>query len=80
MNPFFGYWHGISESMIVMFSMIGGVMLHNYSVRMINNIWLLPDGKSIEIQFMNAFMIPKTKQFKIMNFGYIKESRLLNVK
>ena len=80
MNPFFGYWHGVSESLIIGFSLIGARMLHYYSTRMINNMWLLPDGKRVEVEFMSAFMMPKTETLNILNFGYLEESRLLNVK
>ena len=80
MNPFFGYWHGVSESLIIVFSLTGARMLHHYSTRMINNMWLLPDGKRVEIEFMSAFLMPKTEILNILNFGYLEESRLLNVK
>lgn len=56
-NPFFGYWHGVSQSLIVIFSLTGARMLHHYSTRMVNDIWLLEDGKHIEIEFMNAWMV-----------------------
>ena len=80
MNPFFGYWHGLSESLIIIFSLTGARALHHYSTNMVNNLWLLPDGKHIEIEFMSAFMTPKTEKMRIMNFGYMADSRLLNVK
>ena len=80
MNPFFGYWHGLSESLIIIFSLTGARALHHYSTRMVNNLWLLPDGKHIEIEFMSAFMTPKTEKMRIMNFGYLADSRFLNVK
>ena len=54
-------------------------MLHHYSTRMVNNIWLMEDGKHIEVEFMNAWFLQKTEKFRILNFGYIAESRVLNV-
>lgn len=54
-------------------------MLHYYSTRMINNIWLLEDGKHVEIEFMDAFFVNKTEKFRILNFGSLEPSRLLNV-
>jgi len=79
MNPFFGYWHGVSESLIIIFSLTGARMLHHYSTRMVNNMWLLEDGKHIEVEFMNAFMMQQTEKMRILNFGYMAESRVLNV-
>ena len=32
-------------------------MLHHYSTKMISDIYLLPDGKSIEVQYFNAFWV-----------------------
>ena len=60
MNPLFGYWHALSESLIIIFSLTGARMLHHYSTRMVHNIWLLPDGRTIEVEFMSAFLTPKT--------------------
>ena len=77
-NPFFGWWHGLSNSFMVIVGLIGSRMLHHYSTRMVNNLWILQDGKHIEVQFMNAFFLPKTEKFRIMNFGYLQESRLNN--
>ena len=54
-------------------------MLHFYSTRMVNNLWLLDDGSNVEVEFMNAFGLPKTEKMRIINFGYRQESRLLNV-
>ena len=58
MNPFFGYWHGISEAMIILFSLVSGRGLHHYSTRMINDLWVYADGKHVEVAFMNAYFIP----------------------
>ena len=79
MNPFFGYWHGVSEAMIVIFSLAGARALHHYSVRMIHNIWLLPDNKSVEVEFFGAFTMPKSEVMQIKNFGHVQESRFHNV-
>lgn len=57
MNPFFGYWHGLSESLIIIFSLTGARMLHHYSTRMANNIWLHEDGKHIEVEFLSAWLV-----------------------
>ena len=65
--------------MIVIFSLTGARMLHFYSTRMINNMWLHQDGKFVDIEFMNAFGLLKTEKMRIMNFGYRQESRILNV-
>ena len=51
-------------------------MLHWYSIRMINNMWLSKDGKRVEIEFMNAFSIQETRTFTIRDFGYLQSSRL----
>ena len=63
MNPFFGYWHGLSESLIIIFSLTGARMLHHYSTRMCNNIWLYEDGKHIEVEFLNAWLVSKNSFF-----------------
>ena len=67
----FGWWHGMAESLIVLGSIGGAGMLNYYSTRMINDLWVHSDGKHVEIQFMNAFFMPKTKKFRILNFGYL---------
>eukprot|EP00350_Pseudokeronopsis_sp_OXSARD2_P011853 CAMPEP_0170552150 /NCGR_PEP_ID=MMETSP0211-20121228/10096_1 /TAXON_ID=311385 /ORGANISM="Pseudokeronopsis sp., Strain OXSARD2" /LENGTH=67 /DNA_ID=CAMNT_0010859721 /DNA_START=287 /DNA_END=490 /DNA_ORIENTATION=- len=47
---------------------------------MVNDIYLLPDGKHVQINFMSAFWFPRVdQQYKISNFGYFQSSRLLNV-
>ena len=48
-SPFFGYWHGISLLTIVLINLGGARMLNHYSTRMINNLWLLKDGKTVEV-------------------------------
>jgi len=75
----FGYWHAVSESLTIGLNLIGSKMLHYYSTRMINNIWLLEDGKTVQIEFMDAFFVNKTENFRILNFGALEPSRLLNV-
>ena len=65
--------------MIIGFSLIGARMLHYYSTRMVNDLWLHQDGKHVDIAFMSAWGIPKTEKMRILNFGYMQESRLLNV-
>ena len=59
-SPFFGYWHGVSLLATVLLNLLGSRMLHFYSTRMVNNMWLLRDGKTVEIEFMNAFFLQKT--------------------
>lgn len=59
-SPFFGYWHGMSLLTTVMINLLGSRMLHHYSTRMVNNMWLLRDGKTIEIEFMNAFFLARS--------------------
>lgn len=78
-SPFFGYWHGISLFSTVLLAMTGSRMLQYYSSRMVNNMWLLKDGKTIEVEFMNAFFLQKTKRYTIRNLGYLEPSRVLNV-
>ena len=78
MNPFFGYWHSLSNILIIIFSGTGARALHHYSTRTVHNIWLLPDGKHIEVEFFSAFLNPKTEKMKILNFGYMEPSRFLN--
>ena len=78
-SPLFGYWHAISESLTIGLNLIGSSMLHYYSTRMVNNIWILEDGRSVEVEFMDAFFVNKTQTFRILNFGSLEPSRLLNV-
>ena len=54
-------------------------MLHHYSSKMVSDMWLLEDGKNVHIDFMNAFFNPKSETMRILNFGYMQESRILNV-
>ena len=78
--------------MTLFFSFMGSYMLHHYSTRMIQDIYLLPDGRTIEVSFFNAFwvsssadnfwlflQIPKTEKLRISNLGYFQASRLYNV-
>ena len=67
-SPFFGYWHGVSLLATVLLNLLGSRMLHYYSTRMVNNMWLLRDGKTVEIEFMNAFFLPKSTRCTIRNF------------
>ena len=53
----FGYWHGMSLMVTVMLNFLGSRMLHYYSTRTINNLWLLKDGRHVEVEFMNAFFV-----------------------
>ncbi len=78
-SPFFGYWHGVSLLTTVLLALSGSRMLQYYSSRMVNNMWLMKDGKTVEIEFMNAFFLQKTRRFQIKNLGYYEASRLLNV-
>ena len=78
-SPFFGYWHGISLLSTVLINLSGSRMLHYYSTRMVNSMWLLKDGHTVEIEFLNAFFMPKTEQFHIRNLGYLQPSRVVNV-
>ena len=79
MNPFFGFWHALSEGMICILALVSARFLHHYSTRMVNNLWLLSDGRNIEIDFMNAFFEPTSEKLRIMNFGYLQESRIYNI-
>ena len=54
-------------------------MLHWYSIRMVNNMWLSRDGKKVDIEFMNAFKLSETRTYSIRDFGYMQPSRLFNV-
>ena len=56
-NLVFGYWHGVSLASSLGFSFIGTWMLHYYSRRMVNDIYMLKDGKHIEVTYMNAFWV-----------------------
>lgn len=78
-SPFFGYWHGISLLTTVLLNLLGSRMLHYYSTRMINNMWVLQGGKHVEVEFMNAFFMPVTRRFSIRNLGYLAPSRVFNV-
>lgn len=78
-SPFFGYWHGMSLLVTVMLNFLGARMLNYYSSRMVNGMWLLRDGKRVEIEFMNAFFLPRVDNFAVRNFGYLQPSRVYNV-
>lgn len=78
-SPFFGYWHGMSLLATVLLNLLGSRMLHYYSTRMINNLWLLRDGKTVEVEFMSAFFLAKRQRCTIRNFGYLAPSRVYNV-
>mmetsp|Transcript_18648 Transcript_18648/g.17739 ORF Transcript_18648/g.17739 Transcript_18648/m.17739 type:complete len:134 (-) Transcript_18648:135-536(-) len=80
MSPFFGFWHSFWLVSSMGFSLVGSYALHYYSTKMVNDIYLLPDGKHVQINFMSAFWFPRVdQQYKISNFGYFQSSRLLNV-
>ncbi len=57
-SPLFGYWHGVSLLTTVLLNLLGSRMLNHYSTRMVNSMCLLRDGKTVEIEFMNAFFLP----------------------
>jgi hypothetical protein len=44
-------------SMTLFFSFVGALMLNNYSTKMLQDIWLLPDGRNIEVTYFNAFWV-----------------------
>ena len=46
----------------------------------LENILRFEDGKTVEVEFMNAFFPPKRMTYRIINFGYLKDSRLDKVK
>ncbi|CDW75092.1 UNKNOWN [Stylonychia lemnae] len=79
LSPFFGYWHGVSLSMTLLFSFIGTYMIQYYSTRLIHDIYIIKDGKFCEVTYYNALWIPKTEKLRIVNFGYFNPSRLYNV-
>ena len=60
-------------------NLLGTRVLHYYSTRMVNSIWLQRSGQEIQIEFMNAFFAEKTGDYEVQNFGYLKPSRLYNV-
>ena len=41
----------------ILLNLTGSRMLNYYSTRMVSSMWLLKDGKRVEIQFMNAFFV-----------------------
>ena len=43
--------------MTLFFSFMGAFMLNNYSTKMIQDIYLLPDGKYIDVMYFNAFWV-----------------------
>ena len=71
LNPLFGFWHALSEGLIVSFSIAGAAMLQHYSSRMVSNLYIYPDGKHIKVNFMNAFFPTRTEKLRILNFGYL---------
>ena len=75
----FGFWHSLSEGVIVLFSLVGARMLHHYSSRMVADMYLYEDGKHVHINYMNAFFMPKNEKMRILNFGYLQDSRIYNV-
>ena len=79
MNPFFGYWHALSEGMMCCLSIGGMFLLHHYSTRMIKDLWIYKNGEHIEVDFMSAFFNPKSEKMRIINFGYMTESRIYNI-
>ena len=79
MNPFFGYYHSLSLTATVLLSLTGSRMLDYYSRRMINNLWLHKDGKTVEIDYMSAFFLPRSEKYMCRNFGNYQPSRLFNV-
>ena len=58
-SPLFGYWHGIYEALTVGMSLVGSYALNYYSTRFINDVWLMEDGKTVEVEFLNAFFPTK---------------------
>ena len=78
-SPFFGWWHGISLLATIMLNLTGTRVLHFYSTRMVNSLWLGTNGSQVEIEFMNAFFSEKTETFDIRSFGYLQPSRVYNV-
>ena len=53
----FGWWHGISLLATIMLNLTGTRMLHYYSTRMVNTIWLHRNGHFVDIEFLNAFFV-----------------------
>ena len=45
----FGYWHGVSLLATILLNLLGSRMLNYYSSRMVNSMWLLRDGKTVEM-------------------------------
>jgi hypothetical protein len=43
--------------MTLFFSAMGSWMLHHYSTRMIQDLYVMPDGRTIEVTFFNAFWV-----------------------
>ena len=41
LNPFFGWWHGLSNSFMVIMGLGSSRMLHHYSTRMVNDMWIM---------------------------------------
>ena len=46
---------------------------------MASDIYLCPDGKHRKVDYFNAFFPVKSEKMRILNFGYMQESRILNV-
>ena len=46
---------------------------------MASDIYLCPDGKHVKVDYFNAFFPAKSEKMRILNFGYMQESRILNV-
>ena len=53
--------------------------LSTYNPEFQFNTWLIAIAKNVHIDFMNAFFNPKSETMRILNFGYLQESRILNV-
>lgn len=55
----FGWWHGISLLATILLNLLGTRMLHYYSTRMVNSVWLHRNGQLVDIEFMNAFFVSR---------------------
>lgn len=59
-TPFFGWWHGMSLIAGIGSSVLFGAGLHVYSQKFVHEIFLKKDGKTIWVDYLNAFFRPKS--------------------
>ena len=60
-------------------SLFYGAMLQYYSSRVIRDMYLKNDGKTVRIEFFNAYLQTSQVEAKIIDIGYLEPSRVYNL-